>query len=410
MKFNGLLSIMLLCASFTVRAEDVGFSVNDMVYEGAIRFKDGVYGVSRLGFANGAIAVDTERSSVFIVGHEQHQAIAEYEMPGFSKSMIVQDLPMAVNVQPYTTIFDKVTDDNTDKLNTITGLNLIDGRLVVNVAQYYDGDGGNTDTTIVIAEPRQIADSSIAGYIKMDSAVRGSGWLTKIPNPLQNDFGYDYISGYASNLPINGRNSMGPSAFGINSTNLLSAKADSTISMEEFLGFSIENQLHEDHYNESGTNDIWTEIARAHTGIIVPGTNTYAVFGYSGGHEAGIGYKIRGCGGACPIDAGDVYNHYWFWSLDDLQKVKSGLLQPHQIRPYEYGRFELPFELQDEFDTPRLMSGASYDYENQLLYFTLGRADKSQGRFEYLPILLKYSLKVGQRPNSPSNASVVITD
>jgi hypothetical protein len=204
---------------------------------------------------------------------------------------------------------------------------------------------------------------------------------------------------------------MGPSAYAVEETDLTDIEIGQVVPMSELLSFSINNQLHPDHYNESLENDIWTEVSSAYTGFIVPGTNTYAVFGSSGGHESGIGYKITQddgnlCGGGCPYVAADIYNYYWLWDLKDLQKVKQGSMNPYEVRPYEYGRLNLPFENQGEFEKPRLMIAAYYDYDDQNLYFMLGDADTLQNQYETAPLLLKYSIEIGRRPSAPSGISV----
>jgi len=62
----------------------------------------------------------------------------------------------------------------------------------------------------------------------------------------------------------------------------------------------------------------------------------------------GIGYKPTQsdgnvCGGPCPYDADDYYNYYWLWDVNDLLAVKNGTLNPHDVRPYDYGVFNAPF-------------------------------------------------------------------
>ncbi|EHJ05138.1 hypothetical protein [Marinobacter manganoxydans] len=392
-------------------AQEKIFSINDLVYEGASRIPVSTYGESRMGFANGTFLIDSARNSLFVIGHSQHMAIAEFAIEGFSRSENLAELPMVRNVQPFSRILDRVPSENVDSINTITGMHKIDGGIWVNAAQFYDGNADNTDTSFFLEDLNNLGTSEIDGYFKLEPKVKSAGWVTEIPTPLQESLGGDLIFGFASNLPINGRNSMGPSAFSVSKENLLNSKSGDVIETNELLSFSIDNQLHPDHYNKSLSNDLWTEVSSAYTGFIVPGTNTYAVFGNSGGHESGIGYKItqddgRLCGGACPYISSDIYNHYWLWDVEDFVKVKQGLVAPYDVRPYEYGTLELPFEIQAAFTKPRVMIAAYYDYENQDLYFMLGEADSLQNQYESAPILLKYSIETGRRPSAPSGISV----
>jgi len=388
------------------------FSIQDLSFIGATRFLDVVAGESRLGYANGTFTIDSKKESIFIVGHEQHQAIAEYKLNGFSKGATLQDLPLAEPIlQEYVRVLDKATGGNPENLDKITGLELISGKLIVNAAQFYDADAGNRDTTLVITDPSDIKNSEIQGFSELDGGVHAAGWMTQIPQPLRDQFKADYIFGYASNLPINSRNSMGPSAFLVNSNHVVSAISGEMINTTPVLDYSIDYPLHEDHYNKTGENNLWTEISKAYIGFIVPGTKTYAVFGFSAGHNSGIGYKITQdtgfqCGGACSKVASDRYNYYWLWNVDDLIEVKNGNKMPYDLMPYEYGRIVLPFEGSDSQNGPHTLIGAHYSYDEQKLFLMLGFADNSQGQYEPLPVLLAYDLHPGKRPAAPKDLVV----
>ena len=387
------------------------FSIEDLSYEGAVRFKDGVYGESRLGFANGTFAVDSKNNLIYIVGHQNDQAVGVYGLAEFSKAESIAELPMSRNVQPFIDILDRAASGNPHDLDRITGMAFIEDNLVLNAARYYDAGGSITDTTLVIEGYQDLKNSEVSGFYSLEGRVHAAGWMTPISGPLRLKTSADYIFGFASNLPINLRNSMGPSAFAVNTDDLFNIQPGQIITSTALLDFSVENQLRDDHYNESGTNDVWTEVSKAFVGLIIPGTNTYAVFGFSAGHEYGVGYKIvqdtgNTCGGACPKVASDRYNYYWLWDVDDFIDVLDGNKEPHELEPYEYGRLNLPFEINADGSAPNVMMAANYDPDNQKLYFLIGDADRLQSRFESLPILLRYSINFGSRPGAPSNVSV----
>jgi hypothetical protein len=376
-----------ICLSFglaqAVTASEL-FLLQDLQYKGAMRIPVGTYGESRMGFANGTFEVDSVRNSFYVVGHQHQQAIAEFNLVGFGISESIIDLPMSsAPIQDFTSILDRAPTGNTQELNRITGLELINGSLVLNAATSYDGDANNTNTTLVIENPRTIKDSTIKGFLDLDSRVHSAGWMTPIPKSLQEDFEADYIS-------------------------VLTASSGDSVVTTPLMDFSINNRLHDDLTNISGTNSLWTEISHAYIGFIVPGTDTYAVFGTSGGHESGIGYKITQdtgtlCAGYCPKIAADVYNYYWFWNVQDLLKVKKGEMAPYQVRPYDYGKFLLPHQGGEGNTVPKQISAASFDNVNNILYFMLADADRLQSKYESAPLMLAYEVKVGQRPNSPSN-------
>lgn len=388
------------------------FSIQDLTYQGATRFIDVVSGESRLGFANGNFAINKDTNTVYIVGHEKDQAIAEYQLNDFSTSLNLEELPMAGPVlQGFSKVLNRADQGNPESIDTITGLQFIEETLVVNGATYYNASGSNSDTTLIIRNPKDISNSTINGFYELEGATHAAGWMTPIPETLREKFNADYIFGFASNLPINTRNSIGPSAFAVDSNSLLTAPNGATIPTTTLLDFSTTNPLHPDAYNETGQNKLWTEVSKAYVGFIVPGTETYAVFGSSAGHEYGIGYKIEQdtgnvCGGPCAKVAGDRYNFYWLWDINDMIAVKNGQLPPYALKPYDYGELTLPFERLSSDEGPNLMTGAYYESKSQNLYILLGEADRLQSQYEPTPILLKYEINFGRRPEVPTNIEI----
>lgn len=402
------LALVTFLAPCALNAEGL-LNAADLEYQGAIRIPVGTFGESRMGYTEGTFVVSNNGTTAFMVGHSQHQAIAEFSLPGFSKSMSIADLPMAKNIQPFSRFFDRVPSGNPESINRITGMEIVSGKLVVNGVQYYDGDANNTDTTFIINNPDNLSASSVNGFIKLSADSHASGWMTPIPSHYQESLRGDYMFGFASNFAINGRNSMGPSAFSLRMSDVVNGTAGKVVDMTALADYSIDNLLAEDPYNESRKNDLWTEVSAAYVGFIPDGTQTYAVFGTSGGHESGIGYKITQdngylCGGPCPYRSDDVYNYYWFFDVDSLESVARGERLAHNVRPYSYGEIEYPFENQGS--VPKLIIGADFDSVNQVVYLMLGKADTLQNQYEEAPLLLAYKIIPGNRPSPPSSFGV----
>ena len=83
-------------------------AIGDMVYEGAFRVPAAKYGVSEMNYSQGPIAYNPENHSVFLVGHSQHQAIAEFRIPKLTRSTALADLAMAAApVQPFVEVLDE---------------------------------------------------------------------------------------------------------------------------------------------------------------------------------------------------------------------------------------------------------------------------------------------------------------
>lgn len=400
--------VVLSAPNISVAAD---FSVDSLVYEGAFRIPGGTYGASRMGFANGTFTVDPSGESFYVVGHGHHQAIAEFRIPELSKADKIEDLPMAdPPIQPFSSVLRRVDGGNPQDINTITGLAVINGKLVINAAEYYDGSSSNTHTTLIMDDADDLAGSKVWGFFSLQGKHNAAGWMSPIPSAVNAEMGYDYVFGNASNLPINGRSSMGPSAFGVDVSDFDNpAELGGSIPTETWLNFSIDNQLHPDHYNRNGGNDLWTEVSYAYFGFFVPGSRNYLVFGASGGHEYGIGYKLEDtgapCGGSCVKVASDVYNYYWLWDVDDLKSVKSGTMQPFEVRPLSYGKLSLEFSIPDSGKIPKTIIGAHYNYNNGKLYFLLGRADGLQSPYESIPIMLVYNIGLN-RPGVPNNVQI----
>ena len=146
-----------------------------------------------------------------------------------------------------------------------------------------------------------------------------------------------------------------------------------------------------------GSNNLWTEVAQASYGFIIPNTRTYVTVGSMGGHTSAIGYKAEQdngncCGGPCAYQSDDYVNYYWLWDVQDLQDVKDGLQNAYDIRPYSYGEFDVPFQYDvfrntDEFHP---VLGGDYDAESGLLYLTI--YDGAGGQYSRNPVIAAYKV------------------
>ena len=409
-------------------------TISDMKYQGAVRFQRGVFGKSKLAYSNGVIAYNKDNNSFFIGGHNVQGGICEFAIPPLVISPNTADLEVGANLQGFITPLATLVEKNTEGLNKIGGMEYINGELLVHAYTYYDANTPNTDTSLVIRNAGDIEISKIDGFFKFSGAAHEVLWISPIPNEYQQALGGDYISGASSAIPINGRSSMGPSAFSFNSKDIIgTAKTDGNIVSNKLLDFSLKHVIADNElgwlpyaewsgdiqYNYSGPrkpgedfqklydaslvgkNPIWTSNTRANYGLIIPGTKTYAVFGSTGMFDSGGGYKImqdngKMCGGQCSAKVLDTHNRYWLFNVDDLIAVKNGTKEAHEVKPYERGRFTTPYESITARDTgmvskPRL-SGGTYDIENGIIYLTLSRADYVSSIWDHMPVVLAYKV------------------
>lgn len=362
-------------------------------YLGGFRLPLTTKGVSRIAYSQGVIALRPSKNSFFMVGHAQHQAVAEFEIPLINTSKKISEWPLAQFKQPFSTLFPRASSGNAQKINRVTGMKEIEGQLVVNGMEYYDADANARDTTLIVREPDNLKKSEIDGFFQLQGAAHAAGWISKIPQSWQKDLDSEYLVGNASTLAINSRLSIGPSAFTAHFWGVLNSNEKSGLILTtDLMDFSLKHPIVEDQYNKSLKNDIWTELSTAYYGFIIPGTSSYLVIGKSGGHNSGIGYKItqdegkgRKCGGPCSLKAGDSYNYFWLFDVDDFLSVKTGKKQPYQILPYQYGSF-------DTSNTNPYIIGADYNIEKKLLYVVFAKEDKIQSVYEAAPVIRVYKI------------------
>ncbi|MCB0332823.1 MAG: hypothetical protein KDD55_04940 [Bdellovibrionales bacterium] len=375
-------------------------TIGEFEYVGAFRLPADTFGDSDLNYSEGPLAYHAERDSIFIVGHTYQQAIAEFKVPTLTNSSTLSELEMAQPpLQNFSSVLDRATSGNNQSLDRIGGLAVIDGtfgpELVVNAYEYYDAAADNSESTLVIRDIDNLSTSTVDGYFEMSGgAGHTAGWISPVPQVWQSLIGSPYITGMSSGVPIIGRLSVGPSAFGFDPSAIVGTNNQSgSVTNTQLLDFSLGSPLQSDLENSSRENDLWTHLSRAVYGFIVPGSRTYATLGYSGGHTSGVCYKCTQnndnlCGGYCAPDADDYYLYYWLWDVEDLVAVKNGQMNASDVRPYDYGEFAIPFDSVE-------LGGGSFDPESGRLYLSVQRADTEQGEYSNPPVIVVYEFSPG---------------
>jgi len=260
--------------------------------------------------------------------------------------------------------------------------------------EYYDASVDNKLTTFVVEDASAIGSSAVSGFYSMKGKVRAAGWLSSVPSQWQQLLGCTHISGNSSGTPIISRHSVGPSAFCVNLDSLDLQASKGRIKTTELLGFSFSRPLENDLNNEQGDNDLWTHLSQAKFGFIIPGTSTYATIGSSGGHRSGVGYKLsrvgeEDCAGACSNDPADNYNYYWLWDVRDLLRVKHRRLAADDVKPYEAGVFNVPFQTDKYLNA---IGGGSYDEQSGILYLSVLKANTKLGPYSNPPVIVAYKI------------------
>lgn len=366
-------------------------AITDLVFKGAFRLSSGTFGVSNTNYAVGVLGYNPDNNSLFIAGHAQHNALAEFDIPTPSMKSVVKDLPEVFTPrQDFVKILDRPSGGNPDQLDRITGMLYVGGKLIVNAETWYDAPGDNKDTTMVIQDASDLAGSQIDGYYQLAGAARAGGYLFSIPSAWRQQLGGDYATGWSSVYSIISRYSIGPSLFVFDPTAMLGGSATMPVTTTALMDFPFAGQKHLDptglDTQQGSASDLWNHLSRGVYGVILPGTKTFAVFGSSGGVDTGIGYKITQdngnlCGGYCSYGYKDNYNYYWFFDVDEILAAKA----THEPRPYAYGRWKVPFDGGHEHE----IIGGTFDPKSGTLYFALGGAGQV-GDYDRPPLILTY--------------------
>ena len=388
------------------------FDIEDLQYEGAFRIKAMTFDSSSINYSQGPILYNPDNHSLFIVGHPYQQAIAEFPIPEIIDAESIADLNMSEEpIQGFFPVIPGGNVANPEGLDEIGGMMFFDGdngkELLVNCYEYYDAPANNTLSTLVVKSPESLATTEISGFYKVEGeAGHTCRWYSPIPTELQSALAGTDITGSASGLPITSRLPVGPSAFAFDPQSYVNAQIFDLIPAEKLLDYSLSDPMYDDSYanyggtvswlfNDSLDNTIWTHVSDAVFGMIIPGTRTYLTIGRSGGHEYGVCYKCvqdngNLCGGYCTYVAAD--NHHYFWSFDvlDLIAAKNGEIEPHDIRPYDYGIINIPFV----DNGLASLGGGTFDEESGTMYLSLNKGDLEQGTYARPPLILTYTFDV----------------
>lgn len=400
------------------------FSMEKLQYEGAFIIPSGIIGESESDYGSGTIEYNPSNHSLFLSGKQQDGAIAEFAIPPLVSDLDLNLLNTATTLQNFKRVFILSPDGNPQNIELISGMKLYNNSLIVNGVEYYDAPADNTHTTLTISDASNISNSSFQGLYSLSGAAHVAGWISAIPSEWQSSFGASYLSGNSSRYPIVSRLCVGASAFGID-LNQISGSAQGVVSTDVWMDFDLYQPLYADYnylqnprYNILsadpapavgghtaadinaivGDNNIWTAVSSAAYGFIVPQSRTYLTIGHSGGHNSGIGYKPLQtdgnlCGGPCPYDADDKYNYYWLYDLNDLLAVKNGTINPYDVRPYEHGEFDAPFQTDFYSNSSEFhpIVGGTFDATSDLLYLTLYDGG-AMGAWTKNPVILSYKL------------------
>jgi len=434
---------------------------SNLVLEGAFRVPDGVFGnpnlnvfqAARASFSFGgtSLAYNAANNSLFIVGHDQAQLVAEIDIPpAFVPSSTIAGLNIASFRQTFSDVTDlKMESVNPDPVGNPTatpkigGLLPYENKLYASDYLYYDGTGSQrlshfvSDQNLALTGdaqgPFQVQRADCDPLLNTNCLGAGffDGYFGMVPLEWQSAFGGPVLNGNCC-LGVISRTSYGPSLFTndpalLGSTIPLPAKplvyyptahpllepgltpCLTTACASIVDGWSLTSTLF------NGTTEI--------RGVVFPqGTRSVLFFGRHGG--AGDSPAIPGGGRFCygpgtadpalvgqldPADPlqidrfcydredlskgvhGYPYKYYvWAYDANDLAKVSKGQADPWSVRPYNVWSLNLPFSTTG---ITRL-GGAAYDAANGRIYVAQYQTDGGASGTSSLPLIYVYKLQL----------------
>ena len=400
-------------------------------YAGAFRIDAEPGGTGDMHDAFAPMAYNPTNDSVFIAGWYTQRTIAEFDIPALVSATAYADistLNIGAALQTLTSFTGAGTGETVEGM--IAGLFVgASNRMLVTTFEHYAQDASYKTIYRVIRDCSTLSTSAVDGYFTTDYDSAAGGWISAVPTAMQTDLDGTHITGFSNSGSRRSSTqslSMGPAAYTADMTSLManSSTAASTVlagAQNVICRYRLDPEgliPDSELYNWDGvsailtSNPLWTASADLSYGEIVPGTRTYMVWGSmcmvdSGGwygNNSGTGANARPPDvaydpsfdnqGPHPRDPDDWHYHVWLYDVDDLISVQAGTtpaswaaryaaefgtaraLQPHELRPYEWRKFTMPF---DTGAGEKFIGGGARKSSSNQVMLSLSRKDSTQG-------------------------------
>lgn len=306
----------------------------DLVYRGSFTFENAgttcSAGPRDFAYVQGVIAFNPARGSLFVVGHDHCQHVAEFEVPEAGG--------VARLLQP----FRDPTGGRMDEINPsdpgskkIGGLHVAGDRLIVSVYSFYDAE--RTARTSHFVRPVNLGSDDVVGPLRVGSLNPGfyAGYMAGIPSEWQPVFGGDLFTGQCC-LSIITRTSFGPSVSVARTADFLQARG--SINARMLVGYPEDNTALGDGTRQDPVFNRATQVR----GVVLPkGTASVLFFGYHGTGPYCYG-EADECGDPIHHGKGEHAFPYqpqvWAYRASELAEVSAGRRQPWTVRPYAVWR------------------------------------------------------------------------
>jgi hypothetical protein len=386
-KFLSLLTGFHLCGgAWLDEPSSTLLQIEDLHHVGAFRVPahppPGQSWKSTFSYGGTGLAYNPKHHSLYVVGHDHHNLVAEIAIPALVESDSIAKLPTAEMLQP----FGDITGGILKPGFKIGGL-LVDGeRLLWTIYMYYDAATqvrfSHGISTLTIAQPEARGPFAVAGL----PAGAAGGYMTHVPDAWKEKFGVPVLSGQ-SGIPIIGRTSAGPAAVGFDPNQLGPRPTQGRV----FIYYSTRLPL----MPLTKKNDIWNIAGQVSTMAFVSNGGKSAVlyFGKRALGEVWYGTPERDGKIMDTVDHSKGYHgppymeSIWFYDPNELLDVKARGGRPWAIRPYKVTK--LPGFYPSDLGK---VSGAAYDPKTGYLYISQPHVDQASNTYDRLPIIHVYQI------------------
>ncbi|HMC68932.1 MAG TPA: HYR domain-containing protein, partial [Mycobacteriales bacterium] len=411
----------------------------NLAYDGTFRVPSGFFRGPNLtpwqfdramfDYGGTALAFNPANNSLFVVGHDQAQLVAEIAIPPLVRSATVAGLNTASLLQPFTDATDgRLSQVSTDPLNPpdvtikIGGLLPYQDRLYASAYIYYDGRSSqklshfasgldlsaSNDTVGPFEVNRPDCDPSTgqnclgAGFF--------DGYFARVPSAWQPALGGPVLNGNCC-LGVIGRTSFGPSLFAIDPLKLgttvpLPAKPlvyypEAHPLLEPGLQPCLDRATCNPFIDGWNANSaLFNGVTEVRGAVFPEGTHSVLLFGRQGGFGAsptlpgsgafcyGFGTNVPALVGTTPPGEIDHYCYdpedgskgvhgypyrYYVWAYDanDLAAVAAGRVDPFAVRPYAVWPLTIPFSSTGSTH----LGGAAYDPQSGRVFIAQYQGD-----------------------------------
>ena len=407
----------------TLLAADKLLQPRDFTYLGAFRVPQGDLGgplYHGLSYGGSAIAYNPANNSLFIVGHDHDQLVAEISIP----SPVVSTDPTKLGTAKLLQKLSDITEGNLKHIKAggaVEGSNrvkigglMVDGSHLIGTAyNYYDGDHSAILSHFKSGKSLAVAGDfqgmyQVGSLPTVPQAGFVAGYMSSIPVEYRSTLGGSAITGQAG-VPIVGRTSWGPSAFSFEPAKL---GVDNPVSATPLVYYPIDHHTL-GRWGYPLPPNRYLALGDAITGVVFPpgtrsiiftgkhgqGSSCYGVGGSTdpGGHP-GVDYCHDPNDSSKGTHSWPYVNQVWAYDVNDFIAVRKGQKNPWDILPYAVWSLPLPTNQQ----LYSVSAGASaYDEINRKLYLVQPGADNSPTWG--LPLVHVFRINTGISGNSTSS-------